>query len=238
MLELLLPAIRDNSLPPRDRLGLQSDLFALVNISNFCIFRIPYLLDSMKSRGAACKTFSVSDVRRNPNCDQITCFLISSNTQSGAYLKFRPKGWLLIGRRTHNRGKSLDQLNPGQVGFYRVQYSSAMLELLLPAIRDNSLPPRDRLGLQSDLFALVNISNFCIFRIPYLLDSMKSRGAACKTFSVSDVRRNPNCDQITCFLISSNTQSGAYLKFRPKGWLLIGRRTHNRGKSLIKFSCC
>ena len=47
------------------------------------------------------------------------------------------------------------QINPGQVGFYRVQYSSAMLELLLPAINDNSLPPRDRLGLQSDLFALV-----------------------------------------------------------------------------------
>ena len=47
------------------------------------------------------------------------------------------------------------QLNPGQVGFYRVQYSSAMLELLLPAIKDNSLPPRDRLGLQSDIFALV-----------------------------------------------------------------------------------
>ncbi|CAH3113617.1 unnamed protein product [Porites lobata] len=46
------------------------------------------------------------------------------------------------------------KLNPGQVGFYRVQYSSAMLERLLPAIRDNSLPPRDRLGLQSDLFAL------------------------------------------------------------------------------------
>ena len=47
------------------------------------------------------------------------------------------------------------QLNPGQVGFYRVQYSAAMLERLLPAINDNSLPPRDRLGLQSDLAALV-----------------------------------------------------------------------------------
>ncbi|XP_044168747.1 puromycin-sensitive aminopeptidase-like isoform X1 [Acropora millepora] len=46
------------------------------------------------------------------------------------------------------------KLNPGQVGFYRVQYSFAMLEHLLPAIRDNSLPPRDRLGLESDLFAL------------------------------------------------------------------------------------
>ena len=50
---------------------------------------------------------------------------------------------------------SMRQLNPGQVGFYRVQYSFAMLEHLLPAIRDNSLPPRDRLGLESDLFALV-----------------------------------------------------------------------------------
>ena len=49
----------------------------------------------------------------------------------------------------------LSQVNPGQVGFYRVQYSSDMLELLLPAIKDNSLPPRDRLGLESDLFALV-----------------------------------------------------------------------------------
>ncbi|XP_073230083.1 puromycin-sensitive aminopeptidase-like [Porites lutea] len=48
------------------------------------------------------------------------------------------------------------KLNPGQVGFYRVQYSSALLELLLPAIRDNTLPPRDRLGLQSDLFALLS----------------------------------------------------------------------------------
>nr|XP_058942473.1 puromycin-sensitive aminopeptidase-like [Pocillopora verrucosa] len=46
------------------------------------------------------------------------------------------------------------KLNPGQVGFYRVQYSSDMLELLLPAIKDNSLPPRDRLGLENDLFAL------------------------------------------------------------------------------------
>ncbi|XP_022788315.1 puromycin-sensitive aminopeptidase-like [Stylophora pistillata] len=46
------------------------------------------------------------------------------------------------------------KLNPGQVGFYRVQYSSDMLDLLLPAIKDHSLPARDRLGLQSDLFAL------------------------------------------------------------------------------------
>ncbi|KAK7804417.1 hypothetical protein U0070_017030 [Myodes glareolus] len=35
-----------------------------------------------------------------------------------------------------------------------VKYSSAMLESLLPGIRDLSLPPVDRLGLQNDLFSL------------------------------------------------------------------------------------
>ena len=60
----------------------------------------------------------------------------------------------------------MSQLNPGQVGFYRVQYSSAMLERLLPAIRDNSLPPRDRLGLQSDLFALVNKNKLSLIFFP------------------------------------------------------------------------
>ncbi|CAH1790124.1 unnamed protein product, partial [Owenia fusiformis] len=46
------------------------------------------------------------------------------------------------------------KLNAGNVGFYRVQYSSEMLDALLPAIKEQSIPPRDRLGLQSDLFAL------------------------------------------------------------------------------------
>ncbi|XP_038047211.1 puromycin-sensitive aminopeptidase-like [Patiria miniata] len=46
------------------------------------------------------------------------------------------------------------KLNPGTVGFYRVHYSSEMLDALLPGIRDGSMPPRDRLGLESDLFAL------------------------------------------------------------------------------------
>ncbi|XP_061840322.1 puromycin-sensitive aminopeptidase isoform X1 [Nerophis lumbriciformis] len=54
-------------------------------------------------------------------------------------------------------GVSPDQwikVNPGTVGFYRIQYSSAMLESLLPAIRDLSLQPVDRLSLQNDLFSL------------------------------------------------------------------------------------
>ncbi|XP_063314909.1 puromycin-sensitive aminopeptidase [Pelobates fuscus] len=46
------------------------------------------------------------------------------------------------------------KINPGTVGFYRTQYSPTMLESLLPGIRDLSLQPVDRLGLQNDLFSL------------------------------------------------------------------------------------
>uniref|UniRef100_A0A673WR73 Aminopeptidase n=1 Tax=Salmo trutta TaxID=8032 RepID=A0A673WR73_SALTR len=46
------------------------------------------------------------------------------------------------------------KINPGTVGFYRIQYSSGMLESLLPGIRDLTLLPVDRLGLQNDLFSL------------------------------------------------------------------------------------
>ena len=48
------------------------------------------------------------------------------------------------------------KLNTGSVGFYRTQYSSDMLEALLPAVKDQTMPPRDRLGLQNDIFALVS----------------------------------------------------------------------------------
>uniref|UniRef100_A0A8C2DRE0 Aminopeptidase n=1 Tax=Cyprinus carpio TaxID=7962 RepID=A0A8C2DRE0_CYPCA len=46
------------------------------------------------------------------------------------------------------------KINPGTVGFYRIQYSTTMLESLLPGIRDLTLLPVDRLGLQNDLFSL------------------------------------------------------------------------------------
>ena len=48
------------------------------------------------------------------------------------------------------------QVNPGQVGFYRVCYTKEMVEKLLPAIKDTSLPPLDRLGIENDQFALVS----------------------------------------------------------------------------------
>ncbi|KAK6630961.1 hypothetical protein RUM44_003133 [Polyplax serrata] len=47
------------------------------------------------------------------------------------------------------------KINPGTIGYYRTQYPPELLERFLPAIRDKSLPPLDRLGLLDDLFALV-----------------------------------------------------------------------------------
>lgn len=44
------------------------------------------------------------------------------------------------------------KLNPGQKGFYRTLYSKEMLEELIPGIKH--LPSVDRVGIQSDLFAL------------------------------------------------------------------------------------
>lgn len=44
------------------------------------------------------------------------------------------------------------------MGFYRIQYSSSMLQSLLPGVRDLSLQPVDRLGLQNDLFSLVKFA--------------------------------------------------------------------------------
>lgn len=46
------------------------------------------------------------------------------------------------------------KLNVGAVGFFRTKYSSECLDALQAAILDGSLPPRDRLGLQNDIFAL------------------------------------------------------------------------------------
>lgn len=47
------------------------------------------------------------------------------------------------------------KLNPGTVGYYRTRYPAAMLDRLVTAVSDGSLPPLDRLGLLDDCFALV-----------------------------------------------------------------------------------
>ena len=48
----------------------------------------------------------------------------------------------------------LTQVNPGSVGFYRVNYQSEMLSSLLQAVSDGSLDTRDRIQLIDDVLAV------------------------------------------------------------------------------------
>ncbi|XP_077997476.1 puromycin-sensitive aminopeptidase-like [Glandiceps talaboti] len=66
------------------------------------------------------------------------------------------------------------KLNPGTVGFYRTQYSPEMLDLLMPAIKDHSLPARDRLGLINDLFALAKAGEVTTVEVLRLMDAYKN----------------------------------------------------------------
>merc|ERR1719186_1848667 len=48
------------------------------------------------------------------------------------------------------------KLNPGVVGFYRVNYSPPDLARLCEAVKTKSLPPVDRLNILDDLFSLIS----------------------------------------------------------------------------------
>lgn len=63
------------------------------------------------------------------------------------------------------------KINPGTIGFYRTQYSPDMLERLIPAVQDKSLPPLDRLGLLDDLFAMVQAGHASTVEVLKLLEA-------------------------------------------------------------------
>ena len=65
------------------------------------------------------------------------------------------------------------QMNFGQRDFYRVKYSEEMMSHLIKGVKDKSLPPADRLGLQNDLFNLVCT---CIQNRNVELESLRSKG--------------------------------------------------------------
>ncbi|KAJ1522937.1 hypothetical protein ONE63_002076 [Megalurothrips usitatus] len=66
------------------------------------------------------------------------------------------------------------KLNPGSVGFYRVQYSKEMLQMFKPAVSNLTLPPLDRLGLLGDLFALVQSGQTSTDQALLLVEAMQS----------------------------------------------------------------
>ncbi|KAK2165380.1 hypothetical protein LSH36_51g04005 [Paralvinella palmiformis] len=66
------------------------------------------------------------------------------------------------------------KINTGAVGFYRTQYSTDMLEALIPGIKDQTLPPRDRLGLQNDMFALARAGTVPLVQVLRLAEAFQN----------------------------------------------------------------
>ena len=80
--------------------------------------------------------------------------------------------------RTPHPFFSLFKVNPGQYGFYRVNYTPEMFDPLrislhtscTPGLSDSSLPPQDRMGLQNDALALVSsVRGFWLVFAAYLV---------------------------------------------------------------------
>lgn len=66
------------------------------------------------------------------------------------------------------------KINPGTVGYFRTRYSPEMLDQLIPAIRNQTLPPLDRLGLLDDLFALVQAGRASTSEFLKLIESYRT----------------------------------------------------------------
>ncbi|KAF7994235.1 hypothetical protein HCN44_003325 [Aphidius gifuensis] len=65
------------------------------------------------------------------------------------------------------------KVNPGTIGFYRTSYSPEALSLIMPAIKDKSLPPLDRLGLLDDLSAMVQAGHVSTVEVLRLMQAFQ-----------------------------------------------------------------
>ncbi|CAJ0921272.1 unnamed protein product, partial [Mesorhabditis belari] len=63
------------------------------------------------------------------------------------------------------------KVNQGTTGFYRVKYSGELLEGLLKAVANQTLPVLDRFGLSNDLFALANAGQVPISQVLSFVES-------------------------------------------------------------------
>ncbi len=103
--------------------------------------------------------------------------------------------------------KGWTKVNSGQNGFYRVRYALDMLPPLLTAASSFDLPPTDRLGLQSDLFALVKAGLEPATRYLDLVGAYKSETDATVWTDLSTNLRelevlladHPSLDQLRAF---------------------------------------
>ena len=78
----------------------------------------------------------------------------ASNAQPEQALMESAELSLTLHPAPYGSGDEWVKVNPGQSGFYRVKYTEAELERLKAPVRSLTLPAQDRLGLQSDAYAL------------------------------------------------------------------------------------
>ena len=78
----------------------------------------------------------------------------ASNAEPVRVLMEEPDSALSLKPASHGSGDEWIKINPGQSGFYRVMYSDEELNRLKAPVRNLTLPAQDRLGLQSDAYAL------------------------------------------------------------------------------------
>ncbi|CAH1158836.1 unnamed protein product [Phyllotreta striolata] len=95
---------------------------------------------------------------KNPS-KEVVSTVLTTRTGEIVVPDISPKDWI--------------KLNPGTIGFYRTQYSPEMLEKLVPAIRDRSLAPLDRLGLLDDLFAMVKAGHTSTVEVLKILQAFE-----------------------------------------------------------------
>ncbi|XP_014243033.1 puromycin-sensitive aminopeptidase [Cimex lectularius] len=99
------------------------------------------------------------------------------------------------------------KLNPGTVGVYRVSYPQCDLDRLIPAIKDMSLPPLDRLGLVDDLFALVQAGRCTTVQVLQVISAMQNED----NFTVWSIIAN--CLGKVSALLSNTDQTDNFKKF-------------------------
>ena len=78
----------------------------------------------------------------------------ASNAEPVRVLMEGPDSSLSLEPASHGSSDEWIKINPGQSGFYRVKYSDEELDRLKAPVRNRTLPALDRLGLQSDAYAL------------------------------------------------------------------------------------
>ncbi|KAL1129384.1 hypothetical protein AAG570_013911 [Ranatra chinensis] len=108
------------------------------------------------------------------------------------------------------------KLNCGTVGFYRTSYPPQLLNTLIPAIQDKSLPPLDRLGIVDDLFALVQAGQCDTIQVLKVISAMKDEDNYTVWSSIA------NCLTKLDVLISNTDYMPAFKRFGLELYKPIG----------------